>query len=187
MVTLTTDRLLLRALAETDADALIRELNDFAIARNLARVPWPYEPHHAREFLHWARSLDHRTLFCAVEEKSSPGKLIGILSYEWSEAAQDAVFGYWYCKASWGRGIATEAGRTVIAHAFSVNKHPLLRADYHLDNPASGNVLHKLGFIEKGPALHHSLAQGRDIPSMEMQLTRQQWLADPNNQNTSRT
>jgi RimJ/RimL family protein N-acetyltransferase len=42
---------------------------------------------------------------------------------------------------------------------------------YHADNPASGRVLSKLGFMPVGCANHPCLAEGKDKPSIEVELT----------------
>jgi [ribosomal protein S5]-alanine N-acetyltransferase len=46
----------------------------------------------------------------------------------------------------WGMGLAEEAGRAVIEHAFSVLGVGSLYAAHHPQNVASGRVLSKLGF-----------------------------------------
>jgi ribosomal-protein-alanine N-acetyltransferase len=46
----------------------------------------------------------------------------------------------------WGKGLATEAARAVIAHAFGVLAAPAVFAGHHPENHASRRVLLKLGF-----------------------------------------
>jgi RimJ/RimL family protein N-acetyltransferase len=46
----------------------------------------------------------------------------------------------------WGRGLATEAARAVIAHAFATLGVRELVAGHHPQNEASGRVLRRLGF-----------------------------------------
>jgi [ribosomal protein S5]-alanine N-acetyltransferase len=46
----------------------------------------------------------------------------------------------------WGSGLATEASRAVIAHAFRELKLPALFAGHHPQNQASRRTLQKLGF-----------------------------------------
>ena len=43
-----------------------------------------------------------------------------------------------------------------------------LRSGYFADNPASGRVLEKLGFVNLYPSTRHCLTTGEDKPSMEM-------------------
>ena len=182
MTTITTARLVLRPLHQMDAVTITCEINHFDIARNLARVPFPYELKHAEEFIAWQATLTTRSTFCAVEEQSKPGQLIGVCSYEWSDTKQDAEFGYWYARHAWGNGCATEAARALVHHAFQHANLPRLVSCYHNDNPASGRVLEKAGFAATQQCNHFSVAQKKDVAVTLMQLTRETW-----NQNTNRT
>jgi RimJ/RimL family protein N-acetyltransferase len=60
--------------------------------------------------------------------------------------------GFAFAKRAWGRGIATEAARALIDHAFETLGVPDLEAFTHPDNTASGAVLCKAGMIDKGLA-----------------------------------
>ena len=53
-------------------------------------------------------------------------------------------------RVAWGRGLATEAARALVAHAFQALEVPNLEAFTHPDNAASGAVLRKAGMIETG-------------------------------------
>jgi RimJ/RimL family protein N-acetyltransferase len=53
--------------------------------------------------------------------------------------------GYWIARPYWGLGFATEAARAVMGIARATGLSPL-RAGHFADNPASGNVLRKIGF-----------------------------------------
>jgi RimJ/RimL family protein N-acetyltransferase len=57
-------------------------------------------------------------------------------------------------KAYWGKGIATEAARTVIEHGFRRLGVPAIFAAVHRDNAASLRVARKLGFIDIGEEQH---------------------------------
>ncbi len=182
MTIITTERLLLRPLHKRDATTIAREINHFEIARNLARVPYPYELKHAEDFIAWQANLDARSAVCGVEEVRNPGLLIGVCSYEWSEAKQDAEFGYWYARHAWGKGFATETAKVLVRHAFESASLPKLVSCYHNDNPASGRVLKKAGFMATQQCTHFSVAQNREVPVTTMHLTREIWA-----QNTRRT
>jgi RimJ/RimL family protein N-acetyltransferase len=175
--TLETARLILRPLRESDADVLVRELNDFAIARNTARIPHPYHRSDALEFLEFAGVPPARSRIAGVEEKSAPGQLIGVISYEWQEEKDDAELGYWYSQAVWGRGIGSEAARAMVDDAFAGQGHERLVACYHNDNAASARILAKLGFEVVGPCSSYSKAQGKEVPVTNLGLSRARWLA----------
>ena len=177
---LETERLSLRSLNDRDAGEIVDALSDFNICRNLARVPFPYHRSDAEDFLQFVRSCDQRSRFSAICQKGDAEGLIGIISYEWSDASQNAEFGYWLSQPHWGKGLMTEAAAAMVAHAFTVNKHGTLVACYHDDNPASGRILAKAGFSRVGACNHFSKAQGKDVPVTNMRLTRQRWLETKN-------
>jgi RimJ/RimL family protein N-acetyltransferase len=174
-IILETPRLLLRQTELRDADTFVSELNNYNIARNTARVPYPYHHDDALEFLQFAYHLDSRSCVAAVELKSQPHELAGVISYEWSEAKQDAELGYWFSERVWGRGFGTEAAVAIVEHAFAVNGHTKLVACYHDDNPASGRVLSKLGFLQVGTCSNFSKAQGQEVAVTMMQLLMSDW------------
>ncbi len=170
-----TERLLLRPLKLDDAKAIVQEINKFEIARNLARVPYPYERKHADEFITWANGVDRKSSICAVAWAATPSALIGIVSYEWNETKQDAELGYWYAESVWGKGVATEAATALVRHAFESAGHPKLVSCYHDDNDASRRVLEKVGFTAVMKCNHFSVAQNREVPTTNMALTRTAW------------
>lgn len=74
--------------------------------------------------------------------------------------------GFYLLPAAWGQGLAVEAARSVIAHAFDVLRAEALFAGHHPDNEGSRRTLEKLGFRythdERYPPT------GRDHPSYEL-------------------
>lgn len=62
----------------------------------------------------------------------------------------DYEFGYHLRPAFWGRGLATEAARAAVDHAFGALGGGRIFAGHHPENHASGRVLMKLGFTYIG-------------------------------------
>jgi [ribosomal protein S5]-alanine N-acetyltransferase len=170
-----TPRLLLRELVESDIGAMVEELNNFAITRNTARVPYPYHRDDAAEFLQFVEGLDGKSCVAAITLKSSPEKLLGIISYEWNEVKQDAELGYWLSESIWGIGYGTEAAKAMVDHVFFEQRHPKIVACYHDENLASGRILSKLGFSKVGACLAYSKARKQDVPVTNMQLLKVDW------------
>ena len=150
-----TERLLLRPGWAEDAPALSRAIADEAVARNTARVPWPYALGDAQRFLaSEAVALRPSFLICLRDS----GRLIGGIGIH----GERPELGYWLARDQWGRGYATEAGCAVLGCARSLGLERLW-AGHMLDNPASGRVLRKLGFRESGREERHSLARGGPV------------------------
>ena len=173
MVALESDRLILRPPGPGDIAAMAVWLGDYAVARNMARVPHPYGEEDAQDFV---AALDGR----------GPGPRFSILR------KADGVFmggaglhedgtgclelGYWLGRPFWGLGFATEAARRLVAHAFTGLGVERLHAGWFHDNPASGHVLAKLGARHNGSALRESRARGAMVLCHDMLLTRADFL-----------
>jgi RimJ/RimL family protein N-acetyltransferase len=167
-----TERLLLRPGWLEDAPALAQALGERSIVCNLARVPWPYHVEDAEAFLAAERRPDEPSFLVFRRTHGSP-QLIG--SAGLGRNPDGAVeLGYWIARPHWGLGYATEAARAVVDVARSLRLRRLT-ASHFIDNPASGRVLHKLGFRPSGIiAPRYSLGRGREAPCrlFELKLAR---------------
>jgi ribosomal-protein-alanine N-acetyltransferase len=72
-------------------------------------------------------------------------RLIGVVDIA-SVSLGEGVFGYWFDRAAWRLGYATEATRAIAKFAFDDLKLSQLRAGHAFDNAASARVSRKLGF-----------------------------------------
>jgi RimJ/RimL family protein N-acetyltransferase len=164
-----TERLLLRPAWREDAPAVFGAVADEAIARNLARLPWPYRLEHAEEWLAQPQDPAWPSFLIFLRTAAGP-ELVGGMGIHRGEEG-GAELGYWIARARWGQGIATEGGRAAIAAARDTLRLPRLASGYFVDNPASGRVLGKLGFRPTGRVVpRHSLARGCDVPCRLLEL-----------------
>ena len=152
-----TERLLLRPGWAEDAPALAAAIGDEAIVRNTARVPWPYALSDAEAFLALP-AIPLRPRFLIFRRRDA--RLVGGIGLHGEAVAE---LGYWIARDAWGQGYATEAGRAVIALADQSLRLPRIVASHALDNPVSGRVLAKLGFVPGGLGAIHSLGRGADV------------------------
>ncbi|MBF5089709.1 GNAT family N-acetyltransferase [Novosphingobium sp. NBM11] len=156
------ERLFLRPGWPEDWAELLALIDDESVVRNLARAPWPYSPADARAFASQPQARRHPHFFVTLPGATG-AKLIGCVGL----ADQDggAELGYWIARQHWGRGYATEAVRAVLALAPTLG-HRRLGAHHFLDNPASGRVLAKAGFVPTGDVRpRFSLARRGAAPS----------------------
>lgn len=159
-----TQRLLLRPSWIEDAPAIAAGIGEEAIVRNLAHAPWPYGLAEARRFA--GRMQDARLPHFLIH---LPGEGV-IGSVGLGEAQGVAEIGYWIARAWWGRGFATEAAQAVVGLAPLLG-HERLMAGHFVDNPASGRVLRKVGFLPTGRHVkRHSVARGRQEELVEYEL-----------------
>ena len=156
-----TDRLLLRPGWIEDAPALARAVSDEAVARNTARLPWPYTLAHAEWYL--GRQQDPHTPNCLVFARTSgKPRLVGNVAISPDEDGLE--LGYWFARPFWGLGYATEAASALLRAARESLRLDRIHSGHFVDNPASGRVLRKLGFRPTGQTVRrHSVARGRDV------------------------
>jgi RimJ/RimL family protein N-acetyltransferase len=146
---LETERLLLRPLAESDAEAIHANWAcDPEVSRYLC-----WKPHRdmsdTRAYLEYVRERwASGAAFDYGIERREDGELIGAIAIR--PAGHQAELGYNLGRAFWGRGYATEAVRCLADWALA--QPPIYRvyALHDVDNPASGRVLEKAGFIREG-------------------------------------
>jgi ribosomal-protein-alanine N-acetyltransferase len=164
---LRTPRCLLRPPDAGDVPALVGILNDWDVASRLARIPYPYTADHAQFFVEQIAPIE---LAWAIVERAS-NQLIGMAGLApYSPEPGTLELGYYLGRPHWGRGFATEAGAVIVAYGTGLVGQAQLRSGYFADNPASGRVLEKLGFVATGTALRDCLATGEVKASVELRL-----------------
>lgn len=152
-----TERLLLRPSWAEDASELHQAIADEGIVRNLARAPWPYTAEDAVRFATHEHDAHFPAFLMMLRTNGAP-RLIGACGI--GNLNGEAELGYWIGRSYWGLGFATEASRAVVEIAKAIG-HKKLVASNFTDNPASGNVLRKLGFQSTGKtAQRHSNGRG---------------------------
>lgn len=173
-VTLRTPRFVLRPAQVGDAEAIARYLNDFAVAGNLARVPFPY---HLSDAKAWLRT---RVPNLPVEETNFsidlPGEgLAGHVGFH--RGPLGPVIGYWLGQPFWNRGIMTEAVSACLDWFFAASAEPVLYSGVFHFNAPSLAIQTKLGFTETGRSTLLCLARGAEVEHIDTQLTRGVWKA----------
>jgi len=143
-----TDRLALRPLTYDDAWRVADLANDYEVARMLLPLPHPYDLRDAQAFIGRMRAADPRVDRAFGLEHQSFG-LVGVLGFHRPDG-RITEMGYWLGRTFWGCGLATEAARAALAWAFGDWGKRAIMASHFTDNPASGRVLSKVGFLYTG-------------------------------------
>lgn len=171
----TTQRLILREPTLTDTPAFVAILSDYEVAKNLAQVEHPFTVAHYQDAMRaYAAGRQKGESYRFAVTRAMDGALIGLCGVD-RMAGGVWEFGYWYGRQYWNQGYATEAGRPVLRFAFDDLNVELLLAFWHVDNPASGRVLDKLGFCAIGMEPRNCVARGEAVASNRVQLTREQF------------
>jgi RimJ/RimL family protein N-acetyltransferase len=164
---LKTERLVLRAPQRADVPRLGKLSRDRNVACMVTRMPYPQPDIGAEGFLliMEARApLGEDHLF-AIE---LPGD--GVIGLCGAHAHGEGLeIGYWLGQPYWGAGYATEAARALTGYAVALERGPVV-ASHFADNPASGRVLEKTGFVYTGEVTpRFSLARGVKVDSRKME------------------
>ncbi|MGN0234495.1 MAG: GNAT family N-acetyltransferase [Bacteroidaceae bacterium] len=169
-----TPRLLLRPWEESDARDLYLLARDPDVG---PRAGW--SPHQSVEE---SRSVirnvfSNSTTWAVVLQESNT--LVGAIGYGHScDCALpcrpgEPIVGYWIGKPYWNRGFCSEALKAVIQYVRMRTSLSSLLSGHFVDNPASGSVMLKCGFIPTGEICQdNSLHDGahRDIRVLRLEL-----------------
>ena len=152
-----------------DARQIACCVNDKDMARNLARLPHPYAPKDALDWVAYAdkaRAQGTEYAFVITHEEAG---VIGSVGFNRTEGDAWEI-GYWVDKAVQRKGVATEAARALLAWGEAKFGVTQFVAGHFQDNPASGRVLEKLGFERVGEKQLYSLARGGKDPAWRYAL-----------------
>ncbi len=154
-----TERLRLRGWRRDDAPALAAMNADPEVMRYIGSGAKPYaEALERAESLVRERPGDGFGLWAIEEwaieewaiEESGTGVFHGWVGLFPLDDTEEIELAYRWAKSSWGRGIATEAARPLLAYGFDELRLEIIAAVTDPENRASRQVLDKLGFLYRG-------------------------------------
>jgi ribosomal-protein-alanine N-acetyltransferase len=148
---LSTERLVLRPFAESDADAVEKLLNDKEIASNTRSIQYPYPPGDALKWIARHRIMwENGDAYNFAIRLHASDELVGAIGLEANKIDHNAELGYWLGREFWNQGFATEAARRAIEFGFETIGFYRITAHHLTRNPASGCVLEKIGMTKEG-------------------------------------
>ena len=139
-----TNRIILRPWRDSDAETLFKWASDPDVG---PRAGWA--PHQSVE-----ESLEIiRTVFNDAARENEP------------------LIGYWLAKPYWNKGICTEALQLMLDHIRQTTDIKSLISGHFVDNPASGRVMEKCGFVPTGETcIDATQYQGENRPIRVLRL-----------------
>ena len=146
-----TERLRLRPVRRTDADAVLRVFGDEEAMRY-----WSHEPLADLDAAHayidkMEDGFATRSLFqWVIAERESDAMVGAVTLYQWNRQNRRAEVGFMLGRPHWGRGYAQEAVRAALRFGFEAMDLHRVEADTHPDNAASLRLLERLGFRREG-------------------------------------
>jgi RimJ/RimL family protein N-acetyltransferase len=158
MVTIATERLLLRPFRRSDVTAFACLAGDWQVASMTSDIPHPLTEARAMAWLKPGRG----EVRFAIELE---GKLIGGAGF-YRRPSGAAELGFWVGRQWWGCGYATEASRAVVRYGFEAGRLPGFTSSHFVDNHASAGVLRKLGFEPVGRGRITCAARGHEVEAI---------------------
>jgi RimJ/RimL family protein N-acetyltransferase len=172
--TLMTRHFVLRPAQLGDAQAIARYLNDFEVAGNLARVPFPYHLSDARAWLRTRRPglpVEETNFAIELPDQGFAGQV------GFHHGPHGPIIGYWLGRPFWGRGIMSEAVAASLDWFFGASPADAIYSGVFHFNAASLAIQHKLGFTQTGRSTLLCLARGAEVAHIDTKLTRGVWKA----------
>jgi len=160
---LATGRFVLRSLRAEDAAELHRLVNDWEVAKTLARVPFPYPRELADD---WIASTATQLAageawhLAIARPEEAGGAMLGCVGLTVDAPARSAELGYWVGRRHWGQGIAPEAAGRLLRWALANLDIDRVTASALTDNARSAAVLKRIGFRSAGEGMRDFLSRG---------------------------
>ncbi len=159
----------LRDILKADAPIIAELANDYEVAKMVATMPHPYSLEDAYVFLDKIKAKFKagrgHSLAITVD-----GDFAGCAGWFYNE--EDVLeIGYWVGRKFWGSGIAGKAVFLILDVIRKELPHVTeVLAQYMIENPASGRVLERNGFVPDGTAEEgcYSLARNETEPALRM-------------------
>ncbi|MGG5821228.1 bifunctional GNAT family N-acetyltransferase/(deoxy)nucleoside triphosphate pyrophosphohydrolase [Falsiroseomonas sp. HW251] len=175
-----TERLTLRPLRAADAADLHRLVNDWEVAKTLARVPFPYPRELADEWIASTHAMmeEGRAWHLAIVGVEAAGTaeekevLVGCVGLTLDAGAKQAELGYWVGRRFWGHGVGPEAAARLSRWALAHLDIRKLVASALLENARSRKLLARIGFREIGEGAQDFLSRGGAMPVALFEMTR---------------
>lgn len=172
-VPLETERFLLRPLREGDAAELHRLVNDWEVAKTLARVPFPYPRELADE---WIASTAERIAageaYHLAIARRGDDVMVGCVGLTLDLPGRSAELGYWVGRRHWGEGIAPEVAGRLARWAIANLDIGRITASALTDNGRSAAVLQRIGFRQAGQGMQDFLSRGGAMPVLLFEAVR---------------
>ncbi|WEJ33560.1 GNAT family N-acetyltransferase [Devosia sp. SD17-2] len=170
MTELRTARLLLRPARPEDAPCYALGIGEYAVARWLTALPWPYTLGMAIEWLRQTTTPRPGQAFFIVEHPQR-----GVIG---SVSLFDEM-GFWIARPHWGRGYGREAVQTLVDWHFAQGGTEIIASAQH-DNRASLRLTAQLGFRQVTRQYRFSHAMQHNVDHIVSKLERVHWTAgDP--------
>lgn len=161
-----TDRLTLQRVVPAHAEAITEAIADPRIYRMVARIAAGQTLSQTQDWIETNRKggqADTDHVFALTKDDS----VIGCVGAHRGNTHSPFELGYWVIPDAWNQGYATEAGAAVLYWLESRGQFAAVSGHF-ADNPGSGRVLSKLGFMKAGRDFQFCLGRGEHVEHLHM-------------------
>ena len=165
----------LRPWQDSDAETLFKYASDPDVG---PRAGWP--PHKSvEESLQIIQTVFNKDTNTWAIVLKVTDEVIGAMGYGASCNCKlptrdgEPIVGYWVAKPYWNKGYCTEALQLMLDYIRSNTSLTSLLSGHFVDNPASGRVMEKCGFIPTGEECYDEtlyMGKGRSIHVLRLEL-----------------
>lgn len=175
---LLTQRLRLRPLRETDAEALFGIFSDPEVMRYWSTLPWT-SLQQARDLIARDQAAHRSGDYVRLGlERRDDGVLIGNCTlFGLNRGSRRAEMGYGQARAAWGHGFMREALTALLHYGFGPLGLNRVEADIDPRNGASARALESLGFQREGFLRERWIVGDEVSDSALYGLLRSDWVA----------
>jgi len=162
-----TKRLMLRHVTLADVDVIQACIHDPRIYEKVASIP-PDQPRQVT--IDWisTHADGRKAKTDYVYAITSQDKFLGLIGFHRGSISGLFDLGFWVSPEGWGKGYATEAATALLSHLEARMGAQKTTAGYFTDNPASGRVLEKLGYIRMGEDRMHCAGRDKTLPPIKL-------------------
>lgn len=155
------ERIILRPITLADAQDMYEYKSDEQTTRYI------FDPHDdlARTFNSIANYYMKEPIGKYAIVLKEENKLIGTFEFRVKEHNKSGEIGYTLNSKYWGNGYMTEAGKLILHLAFNQLKLERVFAEHATNNPASGNVMKRLGMTCDGILRKNHMFKGELLDS----------------------
>ena len=159
------DEYIIRDWQMEDAPSIAKYANNRKIWMNLRdALPHPYSLKDAQSFISQVIISNPITVFAIATQSEAIGSIGLMLGKDVNRFT--AEIGYWLAEPFWGKGIMTQAVKSMTAYAIHDLRLHRIFAEPYSTNPASARVLEKAGFICEGILRSNAFKDGNVLDQL---------------------
>jgi len=178
VITLETERLVMRTPTLADAEAVRAFCDDPEASWGGYGIPHPYTLERAEKWIReTGAALDEEKKYALLLARKGDGAVVGDVQLNRDAAMNVGDIGYIVGREHRGAGYATEAAAELLRFAFEEVGLRRVYATCWARNERSARVLETLGFTREGVLREHALKWGRSEDDVYYGLLRREWEA----------